>query len=55
MGFVCSADIFLAQKMDLMASLRFVRAYIDDLLIITRGIFDDHLSKKKNLTRLCDA
>ena len=37
MGFGGSADIFQAQMMDLMASLDYVRAYIDDLLIITRG------------------
>jgi hypothetical protein len=36
MGFGGSADIFQAQIMDLMASLEFVRAYIDDLLIIAR-------------------
>ena len=45
MGFGGSADIFQAQMMDLMASLDYVRAYIDDLLIITRGTLDDHLSK----------
>jgi hypothetical protein len=32
MGFGGSADIFQAQMMDLMASLEFVRAYMDDLL-----------------------
>ncbi len=31
--------------MDLMASLDYVRAYIDDLLIITRGTIEDHISK----------
>ncbi len=45
MGFGGSADIFQAQIMDLMASLKFVQAYTDDLLIITRGILDDHLKK----------
>ena len=35
MGFGVSADIFQAQIMDLMASLEFVRVYMDDLLIIT--------------------
>ena len=43
MGFGGSADIFQAQMMDLMASLEYVRAYIDDLLIITRGTLDDHI------------
>ncbi len=45
MGFGGSADIFQAQMMDLMASLEYVRAYIDDLLIITRGTLDDHVKK----------
>ena len=56
MGFGGSADIFQAQMMDLMASLDYVRAYIDDLLIITRGTLEDHLSKIDTvLTRLRDA
>jgi hypothetical protein len=55
-GFGGSANIFQAQIMDLMASLKFVRAYMDDLLIITRGILDKDLQKMKTvLTRLRDA
>ncbi len=55
-GFGGSADIFQAQIMDLMASLEFVRAYMDDLLIITRGTLDKHLQKMETvLTRLRDA
>jgi hypothetical protein len=39
-----------------MTSLEFVRAYMDDLLISTRGILDEHLQKMKTmLTRLRDA
>ncbi len=44
-GFGGSADIFQAQIMGLMASLEFVQAYMDNLLIITRGILDKHLQK----------
>jgi hypothetical protein len=56
MSFGGSADIFQAKMMDLMASLEYVQAYIDDLLITTRGILDDHLSKTETvLTRLHDA
>jgi hypothetical protein len=56
MGFGGSADIFQAQIMNLMASLEFVRAYIDDLLIITRRTLDKHLQKMETvLTRLHDA
>ncbi len=56
MGFGGSADIFQAQIMDLMASLQFVQAYMDDLLIISREILDKHLQKMESvLTRLHDA
>ncbi len=52
MGFGGSADIFQAQIMDLMASL----FLYDDLLVITRGILDEHLKKMETvLTRLRDA
>jgi hypothetical protein len=55
-GFGGSVDIFQAQIMDLMASLKIVQAYIDDLVIITRGILDEHLQKMETmLTRLRDA
>ncbi len=49
MGFGGSANVFQAQIMDLMASLEFVRAYMDDLLIITGGILDDHLQKMETV------
>jgi len=42
--------------MDLMAFLEYVRAYIDDLLIITRGALDHHIEKIEIvLARLRDA
>jgi hypothetical protein len=56
MGFGGSANIFQAQIMDLMASLKFVQAYMDYLVIITRRTLDKHLQKMETvLTRLCDA
>ncbi len=56
MGFGGSVDIFQAQIVDLMASLKFVRAYMDDLLIITRRTLDEHLQKMETvLTRLRNA
>ncbi len=56
MGFGGSADIFQAQIMDLMASVNFVQAYINDLLIITRRTQDKHLQRMEAvLTRLCDS
>ncbi len=53
-----SADIFQAQMMDLMAflELEYVWAHIDNLLVITRGLLDDHLIKIETvLPRLHDA
>ncbi len=51
-----SADIFQAEMMDLMEALEYVRAYMDDLLCITRGTLEDHLDKLEQvLKRLCDA
>ena len=39
-----------------MATLEFVRAYIDDLLCITKGTLEDHLAKLELvLSRLQDA
>jgi hypothetical protein len=56
MGFVGSADIFQAEMGNLMATLEYIRAYIDDLLVITKGSFDDHLDKLKQVfIRLRDA
>ena len=56
MGICGSPDIFQSKMMELMATLDFVRAYIDDLLCITKGDLDDHLAKLKLvLTRLQDA
>ncbi len=55
MSFGGSADIFQAQIIDLMASLKFVQAYIDNLLIIARQTLDEHLQKMETvLTRLRD-
>ena len=45
MGMSGSPDIFQEKMSDLMRTLEFARTYIDDLLIITSGTFDDHLKK----------
>ena len=42
--------------MHLMEALEYVRTYIDDLLVITRGTLEDHLEKLREvLRRLRDA
>ncbi len=45
MGLCNSPDIFQEKMSELFTGLEFVRAYIDDLLAITNGTFDDHLEK----------
>ena len=44
MGLCNSPDIFQEKMSELMTGLEFARAYIDDLLIITKGPFKLHLS-----------
>ena len=45
MGLCNSPDIFQEKMSELMAGLEFVRTYIDDLLCISAGSFNDHLAK----------
>ena len=55
MGIAGSPDIFQAKMMELMESLEYVWAYIDDLLCISRGSLEDHLAKLEEvLKRLCE-
>jgi hypothetical protein len=51
MEYAGSADIFQAKMMKLMEALEYVRAYIDDLLVITRGTLEDHLEKLREVLR----
>ncbi len=44
-GIAGSADIFQAEIGNLMATLEYVRAYIDNLLVITKSSHDDHFDK----------
>ncbi len=45
MGFAGLADIFQVEMGNLMAALEYVRAYIDNLLVITKSSHEDHLGK----------
>ena len=45
MGLCNSPDIFQAYMGELLGDLEHVRAYIDDLLIISKGTYEDHLEK----------
>ena len=56
MGLCNSPDIFQEKMGELMAGLDFARAYLDDLLIISRGTFEEHLEQlEQALTRLAEA
>ena len=53
MGLCNSPDIFQEHMSDLMRDLEFVRAYIDDVSILTKKTWEDHLIKIDTvLTRL---
>ena len=45
MGLCNSPDIFQEKMSELMQGLEFIRVYIDDLLCLTKGDYDDHLEK----------
>ena len=45
MGLCNSPDIFQEKMNELFSGLEYVRAYIDDLLMISKGFFTDHLQK----------
>ena len=56
MGVNVSPDIFQEKMSELMEGLEFIRTYLDDLLIISNGSFDDHLQQLDTvLHRLCIA
>ena len=56
MGLCNSPDIFQEKMSELMAGLEFARAYLDDLLIISKGDFEEHLEQlEAALTRLSEA
>ena len=56
MGLCNSPDIFQEKMSELMAGLEFARAYLDDLLIISKDDFEEHLEQlEAALTRLSEA
>lgn len=54
MGLCNSPDIFQEKMSDLMKGLDFVRTYIDDLLVITNGTFEEHLEKLNQVLERLD-
>lgn len=56
MGLASAPDIFQEKMSELMSGLDFARVYIDDLLIISKLTYEDHLEKVEQvLTRLLEA
>jgi len=56
MGLTNSPDIFQEKMSKLMQDLEFARAYLDDLLVISKGSFEEHLKfLEQALTRLSEA
>ncbi len=56
MDFSGSTNIFQAEMGNLMATLEYVRVYIDNLLVITKGSRDDHLDKLEQVfIQFCNA
>ncbi len=51
MGIAGSPDIFQGKMLELMESLEFVRAYLDDLLCISKLSLEDHLEKLEEVLR----
>ena len=45
MGLCNSSDIFQEKMNELFDGLEYIRAYIDDLLILTNGTWEDHIEK----------
>ena len=53
MGIKNSPDIFQSIMIDLLGDLEYARTYIDDILIISNGTYEDHMAKLDEvLTRL---
>ena len=56
MGLCNAPDIFQEKMNDLMQGLEFCRAYLDDLLVISKGNFEDHLEQLEQvLSKLSEA
>jgi hypothetical protein len=56
MGIAGSPDIFQGKMLLLMETLEYVRAYLDNLLCISKLSLEDHIEKLEEvLRRLCDA
>ena len=44
MGVACNPDIFQAKIYELLGNIEGTKAYIDDILVVKRGGFNEHLA-----------
>ena len=49
MGLSISADVFQREMTKLFDGLDFVMVYIDDILVVTKGDYDNHLNKLRTV------
>ena len=54
MGISCAPDIFQDKMSALVAHLEFARVYIDDLLVLSKDTFEDHLEKLDKVLHLIE-
>jgi len=53
MGVSCSPDIFQAKIYELLGDIEGTKAYIDDILVIKKGTFDEHLVQLDTIFDRC--
>ena len=53
MGVSCSPDIFQAKIYELLGDIEGTRAYMDDILVIKKGTFQEHLLQLEEIFRRC--
>ena len=53
MGVACSPDIFQAKIYELLGDIDGTKAYIDDILVVKKGTFDEHLTQLDEIFRRC--
>ena len=53
MGVSCSPDIFQAKIYELLGDIEGTKAYIDDILVVKKGSFEEHLQQLEEIFRRC--
>ena len=53
MGVACSPDIFQAKIYELLGDIERTEAYINDILVVKKGSFDEHLEQLNKIFQRC--